>query len=56
MTAEELIARMRHAGPPTADDVSVTFDGRHLDSSEAVRAWLADLAACRATAGADFGA
>jgi hypothetical protein len=52
MTAEELIERMRHAGPPTADDVPVTFDGRRLESPEAVKAWLADLAARRAAAGA----
>ena len=56
MTAEELIERMGHAGPPTADDVPVTVDGRRLDSPEAVKAWLADLAARRATAGADGGA
>jgi len=48
MTAEDLIERMRHAGPPTDDDVSVSFDGRRLDSPEAVKAWLADLAARRA--------
>jgi len=53
MTAEELIERMRHAGPPTTDDVPVAFDGRRLDSPEAVKAWLADLAARRAAAGAD---
>jgi hypothetical protein len=52
MTAEELIERMRHADPPTADDVPVTFDGRRLDSPEAVKAWLADLAARRAAVGA----
>jgi hypothetical protein len=53
MTAEELIERMRLAGPPTADDVPVAFDGRRLDSPEAVKAWLADLAARRAAAGAN---
>lgn len=53
MTAEELFERMRRASPPTDDDVPVTFDGRRLDSPEAVRAWLADLAARRAAAGAD---
>jgi hypothetical protein len=53
MTAEELIERMRHAGPPTVDDVPVTFDGRRLDSPDAVMAWLADLAARRAAEEAD---
>jgi hypothetical protein len=52
MTAEELIERMRHAGQLTTDDVPVTFDGRRLDSPEAVKAWLADLATRRAAAGA----
>ena len=52
MTAEELIERMRDATPPTADDVSVTSDGRRLDSPEAVKEWLEDLAARRG-AGAD---
>jgi hypothetical protein len=53
MTAEELFERMGHASPPTGDDVPVTFDGRRLDSAEAVRTWLGDLAARRAAAGAD---
>jgi hypothetical protein len=47
MTAEELIERLRHAGPPTADDVPVTFDGRRLDSPESVKAWVADLSSRR---------
>ena len=37
MTAEELIERMRHAAPPTPDDAPMTFDGRRLDSPEAVK-------------------
>lgn len=53
MTADELTERMRHAGPPTADDVPITFDGRRLDSPEAVKAWLADLAERRAAASTD---
>lgn len=56
MTPEELIERMRHAVPPTDDDVPVTFDGHRLDSQEAVEAWLADLAVRRAAASADGGA
>lgn len=56
MTAEELIEHMQHAGPPTADDVPMTFDGRRLDSPEAIKAWLADLASRRAVAGSDVGA
>ena len=53
MSAEELVDRMRHASPPTNDDVPITFDGRRLDSPEAVQEWLADLAARRAAADAD---
>ncbi|MGH9305351.1 MAG: hypothetical protein ACRD0I_00470 [Acidimicrobiales bacterium] len=56
MTAEELIKRMRYAAPPTPDDVPMTFDGRRLDSPEALKAWLANLAARRAVADADVSA
>ncbi len=56
MTAEEWFERMRQAGPPTADDVPITRDGRRLESPEAVKAWLADLAARRLAAGADANA
>jgi hypothetical protein len=31
------------AGRPTPDDVSVTADGRRLDSKEAVLAWWAEV-------------
>ena len=31
------------AGRPTPDDVSITSDGRRLDSKEAVLAWWADV-------------
>jgi hypothetical protein len=51
MTGDEWVERMRHARPPTPDDVPITRDGRRLDSPEAVRAWLADLAARREAAG-----
>jgi hypothetical protein len=53
MTAEELFERMRDAGPPSGDDVPVTFDGGRLESPDAVREWLAALAARRAAAGTD---
>lgn len=39
---------VRAAGPSTADDVSITRDGRRLDSKEAVLAWLAEVEADRA--------
>lgn len=31
--------------PPTGDDVSITVDGRRLDSKDAVLAWWAEVAA-----------
>lgn len=48
LSSEEFVARVRAAGPATEDDVSITRDGRRLDSKEAVLAWLADVEAERA--------
>lgn len=48
MTAEELIERVRQAGPPTPEDVTILWDGRRLDSREAESEWLAEVAAKRA--------
>lgn len=48
MTAEEWFERMRHAPPPTEDDVSILWDGTRLDSREKVLAWLAEVEAARA--------
>ncbi len=48
LSSEEFIARVRAGGPPTADDVSVTRDGRRLDTKEAVLAFLAEVEADRA--------
>jgi hypothetical protein len=56
MTAEEWFEGMRQARPPTPDDVTILWDGRRLDSREAVLEWLAEVAAKRAeeaTAGAN---
>jgi hypothetical protein len=56
MTAEEWFEGMRHARPPTPDDVTILWDGRRLDSREAVMEWLAEVEAKRAeeaTAGAN---
>jgi hypothetical protein len=52
MTAEELAEALRHAPPPTLDDVTVLRDGRRIDSRESAMAWLAELAAERAAADA----
>ena len=43
MTAEEWFEGMRHAAPPTLDDVTILWDGRRLDSREAVMDWLAEM-------------
>jgi hypothetical protein len=48
MTAEELIERVRHAAPPTSDDVTILWDGRRLDSRESVMEWLAEVQVKRA--------
>lgn len=43
-TGEELAEALRHASPPTADDVTILWDGRRIDSREAALAWLAEVA------------
>ena len=43
MSGDEFVARARAAAPSTADDVSITRDGRRLDTREAVLAWLAEV-------------
>ena len=47
LTGDEFLERLRAAGPATPDDVSITRDGRRLDSKEAVLAWLAEVEADR---------
>lgn len=44
MTDDEFERRVRAASPRTSDDVSITMDGRRLDSKEAVLAWWAEVA------------
>ena len=48
LSGDEFVARAQAAGPSTPDDVSITRDGRRLDSKEAVLAWLAEVDADRA--------
>ena len=43
LTREEFNEMLRDAPPPSADDVSITSDGRRLDSKEAVIAFFAEL-------------
>lgn len=47
LTFEELAEAVKIAPPPTADDVSITWDGRRLDSREKVLAFLAEIEAAR---------
>lgn len=48
----EAMALVAGVGPPTDDDVSITNDGRRLDSAEAVTAFFEDLREQRAGSGA----
>jgi hypothetical protein len=48
LSAEEWFEGMRHARPSTGDDVTVLWDGRRLDSREAVMEWLEEVALRRA--------
>jgi hypothetical protein len=47
MTGDEWAAGVV-ARPPTADDVTITLDGRRIDSKEKAIAWLAEIEADRA--------
>jgi len=55
MSAEELFERVRHAPPPTDDDVTILWDGRRLDSKDKVLEWLAEIEAVRAEEAAAVG-
>jgi hypothetical protein len=46
-TIVEWAERMRSAGPPSEDDVTVLLDGRRLNSREAIDAWLNEVGAVR---------
>jgi hypothetical protein len=46
-TVGELAKRMRSAGPPSEDDVTILLDGRRIDSKEAAEQWLAEVDAIR---------
>jgi hypothetical protein len=41
---EEFERIVRSAAPPTADDCTITRDGRRLDTPEKLHAWLDELA------------
>lgn len=48
LTLPELVDSLRGGAPRTPDDVSVTRDGRRLDTPEKVRAYVAEDNARRA--------
>ncbi len=48
LSGDEFVTRAQAGAPSTPDDVSITRDGRRLDSKEAVEAWLAEVEAERA--------
>jgi hypothetical protein len=50
LTADELAEALRHAAPPTEDDMTILEDGRRIDSRAAAAAWLAELAKKRSGA------
>jgi hypothetical protein len=39
---DEVAAAARRGGPPTPDDVSVTLDGRRIDSADKLRDLIAE--------------
>lgn len=45
LTFEELAEAVKHASPPTADDVSITWDGRAINTKEKLLAWLEEVEA-----------
>lgn len=48
MTAEEWCESVGRGRPPTADDVTILWDGRRIDSKEAALQWIAEFEAERA--------
>lgn len=49
----ELQAAARRGGPPTCDDVSITSDGRRLESKDALLAFLDEVNCERAARSLD---
>ncbi|MDQ6727164.1 MAG: hypothetical protein M3066_13510 [Actinomycetota bacterium] len=48
VSGADWVESVHRAGPSTPDDVSVTWDGRRLDSKDKVFAFLAEVEADRA--------
>lgn len=47
ISAEEWDRIVQSAAPPTADDCTITSDGRRIDTPEKLHAWLEELAELR---------
>lgn len=47
LTFEEWAEALKHAPPPTPDDVSITWDGRAINTKEKLLAWLKEIEAYR---------
>ena len=45
LTFEELAKAVKHAPPATSDDVSITWDGRAINTKEKLLAWLKEIEA-----------
>ena len=43
LSLDQLAEGLRHAGPPSADDVTITSDGRRIDSREKALAWVEEM-------------
>ena len=43
LTFDQLAEGLRHAGPPSADDVTITSDGRRIDSRDKALAWVEEM-------------
>jgi len=51
LTLDQLAEGLRHASPSTADDVTITSDGRRIDSREKALAWVEEMNALPRAAG-----
>ncbi len=53
LSLDQLAEGLRHAGPPTADDVTITSDGRRIDSRDKALASVEDMNALPRSASRD---
>ncbi|MGO9659496.1 MAG: hypothetical protein ACLP7F_14225 [Acidimicrobiales bacterium] len=51
LTFDQLAEGLRHARPPSADDVTITSDGRRIDSRDKALAWVEEMNALPRTSG-----